>query len=151
LRLSLSRKPSESLAPGEVGYYMDVLQGRLRQIGNNQFGLAHEGTRIVVTLIGANAEGTRVEPSLPAQLTTLAKVLAEFRKTLVSVQAEATGDRAKAQRCGLLAASTLNRGGVDAQHLTVMGMDGTPQVAGTGDLNGCSTVVLHLEPIVRME
>lgn len=128
---------------------MDVLQGRLRQIGNSHFGLAQEGSRIVVTLLGTNRGGAPTEPSLPTLLTTLAKVLAEYRKTLVSVQAEAAGDDTQARRCALLAARTLGRGGVIAQHIAVVGMATSPPITGNGDFGGCSSVVLQLEPIVR--
>jgi outer membrane protein OmpA-like peptidoglycan-associated protein len=151
--LALSRNAGESLAPDEVGYYMDVLQGRLRQIGNSQFGLAHEGRRIVVTLIGTNSDGAHIEPSLPSMLTTLARVLTEYRKTFVSVQAEAAGDDTRARRCALQAARALNSGGVPAQHIAVVGMGAapTPNGNGNGDFSRCGSLVVQLEPIVRTD
>lgn len=148
---SLARKPTDGLAPGEVGYYMDVLHGRLRQIGNSQFGLAHEGSRIVVTLIGNGSDGTPIEPSLPSQLTTLAKVLAEYTKTLVSVQAEAGGDSGKSRRCAALAARKLNSGGVVAKHIAVVGVDTPPSSLVDGDFSACRTVVVQLEPLLRSD
>jgi len=149
--LSLAHKPGDSLAPGEVGYYMDVLHGRLRQIGNSQFGLAHEGSRIVVTLIGSSSDGTRIDPSLQNQLTTLAKVLSEYRKTRVSVQAEAGGDSGESRRCALMAARRLNSGGVAAQHIAVIGVDTTPLTVVDNDFSACRPVVVQLEPLVRTD
>jgi outer membrane protein OmpA-like peptidoglycan-associated protein len=136
----------ESLAPADVGYYMDVLQGRLKQAMGN-IGIGRQGDRIALDLTGRMtfAPGS-TQPSAGnhAILASLSKVLVEYRMTLVSVRVRADDPathaidaRLSEQRAQAIA-NDLAAAGVGLKRIVI---------AGVGE-DKRAHVELSLEPIV---
>jgi len=123
--LTLPRDP-DALAPAEVGYYMDVLLGRLRQLPGVDS--MRRADQIIIGLSGRcdlAAGRARADADLHATLTALAQVLNEYRKTLVSLQAEPIApagpiDAAPARRCVFAAADALTSAGLSAKRIATI-------------------------------
>lgn len=90
----------DSLTASEAGYYLDVLQGRLVQILGADTKLSRTADRIGIDLAHRLKFDTR-SPWLDAAgcrvLEPLARALAEFRKTVISVKVGADGSDRKAE------------------------------------------------------
>jgi len=123
--LTLPKDP-DALAPAEVGYYMDVLLGRLRQLQGVD--CVRRADQIVIRLSGRfdiAAGRAHADADLQATLTALAPVLIEYRKTLVSLQAAAAApagpiDAALARRCVLAAAESLTSAGLSPKRIATV-------------------------------
>lgn len=77
----------EALSPAEVGYYMDVLQGRLKQVPGGKLGIARRRNVIALVLPDAfDADSARLNGSAHAIFVQLTKVLVEYRKSTVTVR-----------------------------------------------------------------
>jgi outer membrane protein OmpA-like peptidoglycan-associated protein len=136
----------DSLAPADVGYYMDVLQGRLKQVMGN-IGISRKGDRIVLDLTSRmtfGAGSTQLGAGDHAILAPLSKVLVEYRMTLVSVRVcaadpatHAIDARFSEQRAQAIA-NDLTEDGVGPKRILI---------AGVGTDNRVH-VELSLEPIV---
>jgi outer membrane protein OmpA-like peptidoglycan-associated protein len=146
-------RDSDSLAPTEVGYYMDVLQGRLKQLADKRMAVARHDDRIVLALtLSFESGGARIDSGSTEILTPLSRVLVEYRMTLVSVHIGADDDSA-AGRPQLAE----QRARVVAQHLVDAGVRRKRIViAGAGvsrsplaSLENSTHVELQVEPIVR--
>ena len=71
---------------------MDVLQGRLKQVAGKSVGIGRKGDRIVLDLTGRtafDASNTQISAGTHGVLMALAKVLVEYRMTLLSVHVRA--------------------------------------------------------------
>jgi hypothetical protein len=114
---------ADALAPTEVGYYMDVLQGRLRQVAG--IDVVRREDRIVVGVAGGCdfASGrAQADAGLRSAIAALAGVLTEYRKTLVSVRmraADTSPDPQLAQRCAVAAAHSLVNAGLGAKRVVL--------------------------------
>ena len=87
----------QGVAAGEVGYFLDVLQGRLRQTLNPMEIIGRDRDSIVLDFsqrIVFAADETQLDDAGRASLLSLAKVLLEYRSALVSVRVDATDDTA---------------------------------------------------------
>lgn len=86
----IAKAAVDALAPEEVGYYMDVMQGRLKQTTGNSVGLVRNGNRIVITAI-AQLDASTGKPELDVAhsrpFAGIAKVLMEYRKTRLAIRA----------------------------------------------------------------
>jgi len=119
-------KDPDALAPSEVGYYMDVLLGRLRQLPGVD--CVRRADQIIIGLSGRFDLVTgraRADADLHATLTALAQVLTEYRKTLVSLQVGAIApagpiDAALARRCVLAAAESLTSAGLRPKRVATL-------------------------------
>lgn len=87
---AVAENSPDALPPSDVGYYMDVMQGRLKQVADKHIGIRRQGDRIVLDLsfqLGFESGSAQVGPGVSEILTPLSQVLVEYRKTQVSVQA----------------------------------------------------------------
>ena len=125
-------KDPDALAPGDVGYYMDVLLGRLRQLPGVE--CRRRDDQIIVAFSGRFelvAGHAQADAELRATLAALAQVLIEYRKTLVSVQVGASRpgaapDETLAQRSVQAAAQVLASSGLASKRIA------TATAAGAG-------------------
>jgi len=117
------------LTPDKVGYYMDVLQARLRQAVAPQVQISRKQASIVMSLSGGCELGTgRMQPDAVSRdvFGASAGVLKEYRKTLVTVlvldaDAAAAPDPQLLHRCALATALQLSAAGLNAKHIVVPG------------------------------
>ena len=147
IKQALAINSGDSLAPADVGYYMDVLQGRLKQVTGKSIGIGRQGDRIVLDLTSRMAFGpgsTQLSPGNHAILAPLSKVLVEYRMTLVSVRVRADDSVTHAidphlseQRAQAIA-NDLAEAGVGLKRIVIAGVGAESRVR----------VELLLEPIV---
>ena len=157
IKLALAKNSRDSLPSSEVGYYMDVLQGRLTQMAGNNVGVDRHGDGIVLDLSsrsGFETGSAQISPGFSEILTSLSKVLGEYRMTLVSVHIGADGADAHATSplAGLRAqavAHYLAKAGVADKRIVIVRSDpNDPPVAVAHEKNG-TRVEMQIEPIVR--
>jgi len=136
----------ESLASADVGYYMDVLQGRLKQVMGS-IGVGRQGNRIVLDLTSRmtfSPGSTQLGASDHTILASVSKVLVEYRMTLVSVRVRAADAAAHAIDASL----SEQRAQAIANDLAESGVaPGRIVIARLGAENR-THVELSLEPIV---
>jgi len=156
IRRTLANSENDSLAPSEVGYYMDVLLGRLRQItgGNVAVRRRSDGIVLELSVRGGFAAGSQIEPTLREILAPLAKTILEYRKTLVSVGVRAGGGdspQLSDQRASAVAHYLVERGIAGKRILTssVGGNKGAHVPTAKGVTAEPAHVELLIEPIVR--
>jgi len=129
-RATLAKKSGEGLTPDKVGYYMDVLQARLRQAVAPQVQISRKQASIVMSLSGGCEVGSgRMQPDAASRdvFGASAGVLKEYRKTLVTVLAHdadagtVASDPQLLHRCALATALQLSAAGLNAKHIVVPG------------------------------
>jgi len=159
IKLALAKNAHDSLAPSEVGYYMDVLQGRLTQVASKRVAIDRDGDSIVLDLslyLSFKSGSAQINPAIRETLLPLSKVLIEYRMTLVSVQAraedtdkEASNPRLAELRA-LAVAHYLTSSGVVDKRIVIArpDLDHAPAMAVSPDNH--THVELRLEPIVRL-
>jgi outer membrane protein OmpA-like peptidoglycan-associated protein len=79
---------SVRLGADEVGYYMDVQEAKLKQLVSTGYSVARRDSGIVVSVPGPltfEVSSARLLPSGLAAVTALAKVLAEYDRTLITL------------------------------------------------------------------
>jgi hypothetical protein len=153
----VAKKRGESLGDDDVGYYMDVLQGRLRQslapvahIGRAQLTLA-------LTIDGGcePAPRAQLDADVRSALGSLATILAEYRKTVVLVQTrDATASSAPSEprsleNCALAAARLLAASGVGAARLAVPRGTVTTRATASTTVMQRVTFILTIEPVTH--
>ena len=120
-----AKTPADALAPDEVGYYLDVMHGRLKQLAGGKLGIERRGDRIVI-LATARFDASTGKLELDAEhsrpFAGLAKVLMEYRKTRVAVHAsnvdgQAAPDAATRGACEQAVLHYLESAGVAADQL----------------------------------
>lgn len=138
----------ESLAPADVGYYMDVLQGRLRQAVGKGVAVGRQGNRIVLDLtsrIAFGPGGIQLGAGDHAIIASLARVLVEYRMTELSVRVRAADpathaiDPRLSQQRAQAIGNDLAGAGVAPGRIAVAGVGADKRVQ----------VVLSIEPIVH--
>jgi outer membrane protein OmpA-like peptidoglycan-associated protein len=139
------------LASADVGYYLDVLQGRLQQSVDPAIIVSRADRSIVLDFsrrISFAADDTRLDDVDRGLLASLSKVLVEYRPTLVSIRVTAedaeAAARALAQRRAGAIARALAGSGVSAAHIKTA----VPDEPGR---DGDTRVEIELEPIVGDE
>jgi outer membrane protein OmpA-like peptidoglycan-associated protein len=149
LKQALAKNTANTLAPGDVGYTLDVLHGRLRQEIGKSAHITRDADRIVIDLSGqlgfargadqVNAEGQQL-------LAALAHVLVEYRSTFVSVLVRDGETSQPSDQRALALAHVLTQAGVARQRIVVIG-----QGAGgaNADVESVARVELLIEAIVR--
>ncbi len=158
IKLLLSKSNRDSLPASEVGYYMDVLQGRVKQkIGKTQgIGIARSNDRLVIVMRGSSgfeAGNTQISPSIRQFLAPLSKVLVEYRMTLVSIRIRADNSglnnlQLTEQRSQAVARFLMDAG-VSKKRMVVVGA-GKRSVAPANPASvNNARIELQLEPIVR--
>ena len=158
IKLALAKNSRNSLASSEVGYYMDVLQGRLKQVAGKSIGVGRQGDRIVLDLSGRLAfesGSAQITPDIREILTPLSKVLVEYWKTLVSVQVRADDSDAQAinpplaEQRALAVAHYLAEAGVADKRIVIAGSGLNRPPAANVSPENRAHVELRFEPIVR--
>lgn len=146
-----TEKPLAALAPGEVGYYLDVLQGRLQQSVDPAVIVGRASNNIVLDFsrrLGFAAGGTELDDADRALLAPLSKVLAEYRMTQVSVRVSADEGTATARNLAQQRASAithvLEESGIAAARIKTGVPDATAR-------DGDAHVEIELEPVTRGE
>jgi outer membrane protein OmpA-like peptidoglycan-associated protein len=157
-RLELATDPRNTIGGAEVGYYLDVLLGRLKQSLGPETGIARQGQHIVVVLPASAAfpvGGARLPPGLRAKLAPLSQALLEYRRVLVSVYVRAdasvigaSNPRLREQRAQVIAAY-LGGAGLDPRRVLLAPPGpGKPSATRPG-IGGRTRIEIELEPILR--
>lgn len=160
IKATLAKDPAAALPPQDVGYYIDVLQGRLKQIAGTQVGMVvgRQDNDVILDVsarLDFAAGSARITPGIREMLGPIVKVLAEYRMLLVAVTAspddagDAAPDMRLVEQRGLAIARHLAGAGIAASRIVVAGSSAArPPEAGT--LPETRThLEIHLEPIVR--
>jgi outer membrane protein OmpA-like peptidoglycan-associated protein len=150
VRQALAAADRDALAAADVGYYLDVLQGRLRQLAGTRAAVARRGQHLSLDLSRAVAfepGGPRPGPAADAMLAPLGKLLAEYRQVLATVRvgvadAASGNDPRVAQARAVEIAKALADAGVAKPRIVVVGTTGARAGAGP-------RVEVQLDPVVR--
>jgi outer membrane protein OmpA-like peptidoglycan-associated protein len=156
VRRTLGGGSRNALGPTDVGYYMDVLQGRLTQEIGKDGRIERRGDSIVLLLpTGFDIDRSQLNPAGREMLRALTGVLVEYRLTVVSVQIR--GVESDAHGAGSLLASDraealskyLAEAGIAGKRIATAGAGSRlPRMPGTGDQPDGIRVELQLSPIV---
>ena len=148
IKQALANNSHDALEPADIGYYMDVLQGRLRQVAGKNIGIVRQGDRIAIDLsdrVVFESGSAQISAGNHELLASLSRVFVEYRMTLVSVQVRADDGGAHAINPDLSGARALAiaheiaEAGVAIKRIVIAGAE--PQHR--------ARVELRLEPIVR--
>ncbi len=153
-----SADPRNAIGAAEVGYYLDVLVGRLKQRLGPDTGIARHGQHVVVVLPASAAfpvGGNTLPPVLRAKLAALSQVLVEYRRMLVGVQVRAdasvigaSNPRLAEQRAQVIAAY-LGGAGVDPRRILLAPAGPVRPAAARPGVAGRSRIQIQLEPVLR--
>lgn len=155
LKGKLANSQRDSLLPGEVGYYLDVLQGRIKQTMGPGIVLGRGYDRIVLDLsrlISFGPGQSSMDRASRQSLALLIPVLREYRKTLVSLRIRAEDGSRSARQLAHSRARAVARFLVESglQQQRILISDLTPsQAEPTSPPN--VHVEMQLEPIVRSD
>ena len=154
-KLELAADENSSVGAGEVGYYLDVLVGRLRQRLGADTSVVRQGQRVVVQLpasAGFPVGGPSLTPALRTKMAALSQVLIEYRRVLVAVYVSsdasvigATNPRLAEQRAKVLAAY-LGGAGIDPRRV-LLAPPAAPRPGAAPPAAG--RVQVELEPVLR--
>lgn len=146
VKRALAADSRNTLAPGNVGYYLDVLNGRMRQVAGADVVIGRGFDRVVLDLsarVKFAAGGKRLLGNSCHRLGPIADVILEYRKTLVSIRVGAHADNADAAALALArarsVAACLTADGVSARRIVV-----------TAATDAHVRVEMQIEPIVRL-
>jgi outer membrane protein OmpA-like peptidoglycan-associated protein len=157
-KLQLAADPKNAVAPSEMGYYLDVLVGRLKQGLGPDTGIARHGQHVVVVLPASASfpvGGTALTPALRAKLGPLARVLLEYRRVLVGVYVRAdasvigaSNPRLAEQRAQVIAAY-FGGAGLDPRRILTAPPGPSRPAANQPANGGRSRIEIQLEPVLR--
>ena len=159
MRAALARNPQDSLAPTEVGYYLDVLLGRIKQSLGREIGAVRQNQKLLIVLparAGFAVGSVDVGPELKQSISALAHALVEYRRVLVVVRVRpdqsvigASNPRLTEQRAEAIA-QALADAGISPQRIAVAPATlSRPAVAKPGIVPR-ARIQFELEPIVRL-
>lgn len=158
IKRELATDANVSLAQADVGYYLDVLQGRLNQVATRDIVVGRKADRVTVDLsvvAGFEPGGVQVAARLREALKPLAEVFAEYRTTMVSLRVRADDADMPSSRSDLGAqralavARFLASAGVAAGRIVIVGPETGPNATDNASRDGRTHIELWLEPIVR--
>ena len=143
----------DSLAPAEVGYYMDVLQGRLKQVADKRMAVSRHDDQIVLALSLIFEPGSsRLDSGVAEILAPLSSALVEYRKTTVSVHVAAddetlTHGPALSEQRARAIAQYFVKAGVHSKRIVLAGsyVDRPP----AANLENRTRIEVLVEPIVH--
>jgi len=145
----------------DVGYYMDVQEARLRQLGGPTIRLTRAEQSVVLELPGPlNFEVGKAELSSGARtaLAGVARVLVDYRSTIISVDGhtddsgDAALNKALSERRAAAVAQQLITGGVEPERIVVVGYGPARPIADNNTEVGREAnrrVVMRIEPLRR--
>jgi outer membrane protein OmpA-like peptidoglycan-associated protein len=151
VRQALGRADADALLAGDVGYYLDTLQGRLRQVagpggrvGKRARGLALDASTIVRFV----PAGPELGPGAADALAPIARLLGEYDRLLLAVRVNPDDGSAAAARLAqeraAAVADVLAKAGIPRKRIVLFGTTAGPPGAG-------ARVEVVLEPIVRAD
>lgn len=150
IRQTLAKDERDAPTYSDLGYYLDVLQGRLNQSIGPGVTITRGLDRLTIDLarrLKFDADGAQLSPSDRDSLVPLANVLAEYKSTLVSVRVGAGDADSEAVRLANLRAQALARylseSGVATKHLVIVSAQ--PASSATSS----PAIDLVLEPILQ--
>jgi outer membrane protein OmpA-like peptidoglycan-associated protein len=142
-RVLRSLATDDALPAADVGYTLDVLQGRLRQLGGARAGVVRRGQRLVVDLSRAiTFVPGKSQPEGGALLAPLGKLLGDYRQVLVTVRVAPAGDARLGLARAMALAQALADAGVAKKRIVVAGTTGARPATGP-------RIELELDPVVR--
>ena len=143
---TLREQGHDTLDPGRLGYYMDVLGARLRQeLAEQPAAIDHRDEGIRVTLAEGNGQTRALE--------TIGHLLHEFGASLVTVVAHRggvdpdTAQRTAAEGAALAAGEQLERAGVSPERLVLRGTEANNAGANPGSLIPAPRLELLIQPL----
>ncbi|MBX3175370.1 MAG: OmpA family protein [Gemmatimonadaceae bacterium] len=128
----------QQLAPDEVGYYMDTQEARFRQLAPQGIRVVRNGEQLMLTLPGSmsfDVASATLSAVADSALGVIARVVAEYRLTLVSVRGftDSTGDAAVNRRLSeqraLSVARALLARGITAERIIATGFGAAQPLA----------------------
>jgi outer membrane protein OmpA-like peptidoglycan-associated protein len=149
------------IGASDVGYYMDVQEARLRQLGGTSLRLTRRDQSVVVELPGPlNFEvgSAQLSSSARLALTGVARVLVDYRFTIISVEGHTddSGDAAKnlelSEQRAAAVARQLVSGGVEPTRFVVVGRGSVRPIGDNATEVGREAnrrVVLRIDPLKR--
>ena len=157
-KLELATDEKGSVGAAEVGYYLDVLLGRLKQRLGPDTSVVRHGQRIVVQLpasAGFPVGGDALSPALRAKLAPLSQVLLEYRRVLVAVYVRsdasvigASNPRLAEQRARVIAAY-FGGAGLDPRRVLLAPAAAPRPGAAPPGAAGRGRIEIELEPVLR--
>lgn len=149
------------LGAADVGYYMDVQEARLRQLGGSELRLTRREQSVILELPGPltfEIGSARLSSSARAALTGVARVLVDYRFTIISVDGhtddsgDAAQNRALSEQRASAVAKHLIFEGVEPQRLVVVGRGSDRPIADNATETGREAnrrVVLRIDALQR--
>lgn len=161
IKAALAKNAADALRAEDVGYYIDVLQGRLKQVASTQVGIVvgRQGNDLILDLsarLDFEAGSARITPGIGQMLAPIAKVLVEYRMMLITVDAtpDGAGDGVPAMQLveqrGLAVARQLAGAGVATARIVVARSAATRTVEPQALAETRTHLEINLEPIVRV-
>lgn len=114
----------------DAGYYLDVLQARLQQLGGGAVTVQRQESRIVLTMpgrLGFEVGRAQLDPRIREPLAAIAAVLVDYRMTLVCVHGHSDDsgpeefNRRLSEQRAMAVGRALVEGGVEAKRVAVVG------------------------------
>jgi outer membrane protein OmpA-like peptidoglycan-associated protein len=149
----------DRIAPADVGYYMDVQEARLRQVGGTALLVSRVEDRVVLELPGSltfEVGSARLSSRARMALAGIAKVLVDYRLSVTTVHGftddsgDAASNRELSAQRALAVARFLVAEGVDRAHLLAVGHGAARPIADNTTEVGREAnrrVELHVEPL----
>jgi len=157
-KLELGVEEGSSVGAAEVGYYLDVLVGRLKQRLGTDASVVRQDQRIVVQLPASAGFGVGeagLTPALRTKMAALSQVLLEYRRVIVAVYLRsdasvigASNPRLAEQRAQVLAAY-LGGAGIDPRRVLLAPPAAPRPGAAPPGAASRGRVELELEPVLR--
>jgi len=152
----LAKDSRDALAPADVGYYMDVLQGRLKQMAGNRIAIGRHANHIVLDFVSRldfDPGSAQLGPAIRDALAPLLSVLTEYQMTLIcmTLRAEDPGPSSNQDlgaKRALALAHYLAASGILARRIVIAGAGSDPAPAVVAAAESPSHLSLELEPIV---
>jgi len=150
-----TRSLGKSLAPDEIGYYMDVQEARLREkLGTSPVSIERGGKAILLSLpnealLSTSSSGDTLSPQGEQWLESLTAVLDEFRLTLLTLADRPGAQPAAGSAADASAAMTVAQGLLD-QGLAGARLGVLEHAQGRFvDVGGVPAVTLRIDPLAR--
>ncbi len=149
------------LGAADVGYYMDVQEARLRQLGGPALRLTRRDQSLILELRGPlifEVGSARLSAEARTALTGVARVLVDYRFTLISVDGhtddsgDAAQNRTLSEQRASAVAKHLIAEGVEPQRIIVVGRGSERPVADNATEVGREAnrrVMLRIDPLRR--
>jgi outer membrane protein OmpA-like peptidoglycan-associated protein len=147
------------VSPDEIGYYMDVQQARLQQIGGHWLSVIRKGHRVQLSLPGRwsfKVGSAELSSTAQSALSSVARVLADYCLSLITVHGHTddSGDpafnQALSERRALAVAKHLVSEGVALDRVLVVGHGAAKPLASNASEDGREEnrrVELQVDPL----